>query len=512
MFTGDIHQTLNGWAQVENLNALARKVLELPKESSVTYYEVAEQVNHKIQDFVKDNPKRFFSIDLPALQKIQGFLSIGHFEATQKQKKLVDQLKQIIKSTIQSTQEASGYSSLPNSLRSLCEDYSSIRDCINLSFLTEKTSVNTSEEVSPKEINLFVHTLRLHCTQQPHIFKQKVDKFFRAASSEAQRIFFHCIKIDMTEEAFIDDDEEAFFNAIIFALPNKLPFLNLDGCKFLKNCHLKNIVTRLPYLNTLKLTGSTNSESFKSTVTILSKLARLQNLTLNKFLYSTKGFKVIAKMPHLRRLNLGVISIKRFLPIIETMKRLQSLGLKDAEIDLSDTLQIASINNLFSLKLDNIRSINTCVSNLDTMTQLQSLSLKNNNLHAQSLLKIADLQFLKKLNLRYCALSKDDFKIVFEFMPHLEKLNLSYNRNLSNSLLWNIKDGLGKSQLQSLSIMGTSVTDEGAMLLVNYLKKLTDLDLSYCKKVTFDMKEMIKEILLNGKKEKLLGESLETKA
>jgi len=81
------HDTLDAWSKANSLNTLTKMVLKYPKESPVTYKDVAEQVNKKIQEFVNENQENFFAEDLPVLEKIQSLLPVRKYKTRAEQKK-----------------------------------------------------------------------------------------------------------------------------------------------------------------------------------------------------------------------------------------------------------------------------------------------------------------------------------------------------------------------------------------------------------------------------------------
>lgn len=495
--------TLNDWAQAPNLSALTNKIYE-SKKNPVVYSQVAETVNTKIKNFIAENPDSFFSIDLPALAKIKNLINKGLYKASSNEKKLRAELNQIIDRAIELAKAS--FIPLQPYLMQIYEEYSSMNDCVNLfilGVLSSNNLLNSINKASINEIEDFVQEAKKRHASHPHIFKQMIDAFFQHASSKTQGLFFSCLtKLSCRLEPHKTD--ELFFNDFISALPANITTLNLINYPFIKKYQLISIVSNLRNLRTLKIDGGQfNLQSFESIIKIIIKLPNLQKLHLQEFNFNVLGLTLIAKKTSLRSLSItspsfpSLISYDDLIPIIASMSQLKSLHLHQVFLFSFLTSNIAKMDKLESLDLSSNPMLH--IPSIAKMSNLQSLNLSKMILERNDMLSIAGMFNLKYLNLSRCILTDIDFNIVINHMPHLVSLDLSDNL-VSDEIVTFITEQVGSSCLRSLNLSRCQLlTNAGAILILNHLKKLTELNLEGCDEIDTKTRELIQKKLINRK-------------
>jgi hypothetical protein len=203
--------------------------------------------------------------------------------------------------------------------------------------------------------------------------------------------------------------------------------------------------------------------------------------------------------------------------------RLTDRGLRQL-LDLS-SLEVARLDNchsligrgllvfqlsyrLHTLSLANCRRLtDEAIVNISHLNSLEALSLDGCRcLTDQSLVALSGLYLLKKLDLSQCDLITDRGLEYLEDLEVIEELNLGWCRNLSNEGLDILTQQSGRSDyLKILSLARCVITDNGVEVLrrlknleeldlngcsslgssalgmtLSHLKKLTNLDVSYC--------------------------------
>lgn len=436
------HDTLLDWSTAKSLDTLANKILEIPITTPLKYREVNELVNTRIKKFICENKERFFAIDIPTLKKIQRLLPPQTYVRPE-QKNHIMELREILNQMEELSTAKSDLSVLPPELTSLCLSFASMNDKLKLpigelvspSPILSKSFAN----ISCTEIPAFVQELRQRYLSHPHIFRKMVSTFFEHASQNSQVIFFQCL---------VPKDSK-FLSDIISALPTRLLHLKLDNCKCLQDVHVIKILDHLVNLTTLIViksgysltdvrtgiylpTSCLTSQSFEN----LTKVSKLQYLTINNIPLNDKTLESISRLSELRSLDLYWSSLSNPNLSISLMSKLNFL-----DLSYNGEFHDLTVNGL----------------NIDFTKQITSS------------------QSVKHLNVRNCGLTVDTFVEILN-MPSLKTLDFRSNQCLRDDIFPEIINKIKKSNVKILDVRDCQhLTDHSVLALVKNLKSLTTI-------------------------------------
>lgn len=281
------------------------------------------------------------------------------------------------------------------------------------------------------------------------------------------------LKYFIASDERIDQLENAFFDPTAILELSFLSTANIENIKVFSN------------IKTLSLFGIWNDEDAARSLTALSSLKNLENLSIAfnsknvslNFLSSmtnlkqlhisskdsdanVEGLEVFYAMPKLEALSLDGIEELKTLDFVKNMPLLHSLSLEGCNIasiePLRDNLAITDIyiNRVYSL---------TDVSALPTLSSLKSLYIRSTGLDRGQLPKLNSLKMLKDLTIETIHAKS------FKGMTKLESLTLGGGWQFES------KDLAGLKGLKELYILEAWV-DRDIFNVISSLPKLRKLD------------------------------------
>jgi len=247
-------------------------------------------------------------------------------------------------------------------------------------------------------------------------------------------------------------------------------------------------------LRTLLLTRTAFAETEAA---VLAKMTKLTELDLRACRILKRGFELISKLVHLKRLTLAETALTNpsLLQICKNVPHLVALDVSHTEITDVGAEGVGQLVNLEVLHMDTSGITNRAVASVSGLKKLQRLDLFGTSVSDSGLFHLASLPDLRELEICSGAISNRGVEMISR-LTTLRSLNLSQNRsidgkglrclraltklthlNLSNTSISavSLRHLHGLTELESLSIFGCEVNSCEIEALQELLPKLRTL-------------------------------------
>lgn len=271
---------------------------------------------------------------------------------------------------------------------------------------------------------------------------------------------------------------------IITGLPN-LTSLNVSGCKKITSAGMQSIssLKNLTHLGIAHCKGLDDLSLRK----IVTQLTKLTSLRVGSPTLSKNGIQCITSLTHLTHLDLSgsdQLDASGLQVIVSHLSNLTKLNIsKCRNITSAGILQIASLSNLTHLNLSYCRVNDTCLQTIGAhLTKLTDLSIINTNVSPVGIQALTSLINLETLSLFGCRnLNDASLQAIATHLTKLTSLNMGHCHHFTSTGLQALQSLPNLERLIFVKCNG--VDDAGLKIICYKLKKLNKLVIVNCKNV-----------------------------
>lgn len=163
---------------------------------------------------------------------------------------------------------------LPDDHLNIFYTYCTMEDCIKLSVagkvLPSEILTGAIARATRSDMALFLSSLRIQAKNNPELFQKIMDLFFKHAPTAAQAKFFSAM----------EHKDEELITDVIMEIPRNTTDLNLTGCAWLRDHHVKKIAERLDALKSMNI-SQCRFISNESVIAITNKQNAINVKSLN---------------------------------------------------------------------------------------------------------------------------------------------------------------------------------------------------------------------------------------